>query len=352
MTEPAGLPSFLEGYPHPVLFLRQGRVCSRNAAAERLGGLPAPGGEVPGFLADLELSGGRAACSCTLAGRLWEADISQYEGGLLAVFLPASDIRLDDEKGRLPILLDQMRQQVNNLSAAAQLLFPELRETGGDKAGQCMAIMNHSYYRLILLLNELETARNLYGERPAFHPAPLDLYGFCLELADQVAPLARRTGVDFQFESEPLTLLTAADAALLRRLLLCLISNALRAAGRDGKAGLRLARRGGLALLTVWDHGPGLAPGAPDQRSPGGGLGLGLPIARRIASLHGGAVVLESRPDQGVRATFSLPLHAPERPGTVRTPRLYDATGGFSPVLVELSDLLPYQAFCYEDLDG
>ena len=85
--------------------------------------------------------------------------------------------------------------------------------------------------------------------------------------------------------------------------------------------------------------------GGPDSEPiyrSGGGLGVGLSAARQIAALHGGAVMLESRSGKGVRAAFSLPVQPPEGCGTLRTPSpVGDVTGGFSPVLVELADLLP-----------
>lgn len=355
MTEQAGLPPFLNTYPHPALLIRNGLVLGGNPAAGRLTGLPASG-EAPDELKDAARADGPVIVSCTLAGHLWEASASPWEGGALVLLHPAAALSVPGAAGTLSLLLDQIRQHVNNLSAATQLLTPDLRETGGRKAEQCLAIMNHSYYRLMRLLNELECARNLSGDSPVFRPAALDLAVFCRELADQVAPLAAQAGAAFRYESGLNTLLTVADGALLKRLLLALISNALRAAGEGGEAGLRLAKNGGRALLTVWDNGPGLASGALDGTDgnayrQGSGLGLGLDIARRLAALHGGAVMLESRSGGGVRATLSLPLRAQEGAGAVRTPVPYDPAGGFSPVLVELSDLLPYQAFSPDDLD-
>ncbi|CAM5550021.1 ATP-binding protein [Frigidibacter albus] len=40
-----------------------------------------------------------------------------------------------------------------------------------------------------------------------------------------------------------------------------------------------------------------------------GGIGLGLPIARAILRAHGGDVRLHNRPDGGLRATVTIPLH-------------------------------------------
>ena len=42
-------------------------------------------------------------------------------------------------------------------------------------------------------------------------------------------------------------------------------------------------------------------------RSPGGGAGLGLAIARTVARTQGGDIVLANRPEGGLKATISLP---------------------------------------------
>lgn len=186
--------------------------------------------------------------------------------------------------------------------------------------------MNQSFYRIMRLMNNAETAGALADGRLTLSAGPLDLAGLCRELYREVSDLAEAAGVSFRFDSQCGSLLTTGDSGLIRRMLLCLISNALGAAKTGGRAGLRLTEVNGRAILTVWDSGAGL-----DSRRKAGGAGTGLPIARQIAALHGGALMLESRPGEGLRATVSLPIQRPDR-STLRTPtQAFDGTGGFSP---------------------
>lgn len=253
----------------------------------------------------------------------------------------------------LPLLTEQLREHLNNLFAVAGLISPVVQEQLDGHYDQYLAIMNQSLYRMLRTINSLEFLQ-LPRELP-LREDTLDLAGLCHTLTDQVAPLAQQVQVRFSFETDAKTLLTCGDAALLRRMLLHLISNALRAAGKGGQAGLRLSQFRQQAILTVWDNGAGIASpagGAQPPLSHPQGLGMGLTVAQRIAELHGGALVLEQGEERGLRAAVSLPIRLVESPKTLRSPQMgYDSEGGFSPVLVELSSVLPYQAFLPADLE-
>lgn len=339
-------PFSLEHVPFPALVVRDGKTVACNGAAAELLGLKPAGGPAPDFLAGVSASSGPVTGTCTAAGRSWRFSLSPQGDGMLAVLLP------EDPAGSpfpgTAALLEQMRQNIGNLTAAAQLITPALQELG-PKYQQYLAIMSQSFYRMMRLMNNAETAGALAEGRLTLSAGPMDLAGLCRELCREVSGLAEAAGVSFRFDDQRGSLLTTGDSGLIRQMLLCLISNALKAAGSGGRAGLRLAETGNRAILTVWDSGAGLDVGTDAKVW---GSGSGLPIARQIAALHGGALMLESRPGEGLRVTVSLPVSRPEQPPVLRTPqRAADLTGGFSPVLVELSGVLPWQAFLPEALE-
>ncbi|MEU4443628.1 HAMP domain-containing sensor histidine kinase [Actinosynnema sp. NPDC050801] len=107
--------------------------------------------------------------------------------------------------------------------------------------------------------------------------------------------------------------------SLLARLLGNLLDNAERHA--TSRITVRLAVVGPLARLDVVDDGPGIPPEhrervferftrLDDARTrETGGTGLGLPIARRIAQLHRGALdVVDAPGHRGTRLTAALPV--------------------------------------------
>ncbi|MCK6521273.1 ATP-binding protein [Myxococcota bacterium] len=104
-----------------------------------------------------------------------------------------------------------------------------------------------------------------------------------------------------------------------RRLLLRALENLLRNVGRYTPPGTaaRLIAQGG--ELIVEDEGPGVPPEGlarlaepffrveSSRNKSTGGLGLGLFIARRVAEVHGGALIAEARPGGGLRVRLRLP---------------------------------------------
>jgi signal transduction histidine kinase len=103
----------------------------------------------------------------------------------------------------------------------------------------------------------------------------------------------------------------------LERVLLNLLTNALRHTPSDGSVAVYLERQAGDVLVRVEDTGSGLPPEAlgrmferfwrADRARSGGGSGLGLAIARGLVEAHGGRIWAENRAQGGARVSFTLP---------------------------------------------
>ena len=78
------------------------------------------------------------------------------------------------------------------------------------------------------------------------------------------------------------------------------------------------------------------------------GLGLGLPLARKVAERHGGRLLLDSKVGQGTCVTLALPDQRTD--AVLEEPRA-DYAGGFQPALLELADGLPFHAYRQVHLD-
>ena len=252
----------------------------------------------------------------------------------------------------LPNVAAALRAPLNNLHMAAQRLAAQ---DGGDE----QAILQQSYYRMLRLVNNLNTAPELLSDAP-FDTQNLELVVWLDELCRQAGSIAREAGVEVRFVCRERYVIAAVNRTYLERLVWNLLSNALKFTPKGGTVTVTLEAKDGQVLLRVKDTGCGI----PAERMaalfalwtdsawmdrPAYGMGLGLPICRRIAEGHGGRLLLESREGQGTLVTAALP-HIRRDGGQVRDNR-YDYAGGFAPVMMELSDALPYQAFYEKHLD-
>ena len=113
-------------------------------------------------------------------------------------------------------------------------------------------------------------------------------------------------------------LVVRADEELLERAFENVVRNAVEAAAGGGRR-VEVSARESAGQVEVWidDDGPGLAADHPGEIRPfyttrPGGLGLGLPLARKIVLLHGGSLELAGRAPVGVRVLVLLPAAGPE----------------------------------------
>jgi signal transduction histidine kinase len=110
------------------------------------------------------------------------------------------------------------------------------------------------------------------------------------------------------------------DPQLLERAIRNLLHNAVEAereAGRSGPVEITLGAGREGAELTVEDRGPGVPPAVrerlfhPFATGRAGGVGLGLALAHRIVTLHGGSLRLEDRDGGGTRAVVAFAAGTP-----------------------------------------
>ncbi len=97
-----------------------------------------------------------------------------------------------------------------------------------------------------------------------------------------------------------------------------LIDNAIKFDPQGGMIALRLRQAEGMAVFTIDDNGPGVAPEEQerifhkfyqsDNSHVMDGNGLGLPLVKKIVEFSGGTVTLENLPEAGCRFTVRLPL--------------------------------------------
>jgi signal transduction histidine kinase len=140
------------------------------------------------------------------------------------------------------------------------------------------------------------------------HSEPVLLAEVLVAARNELEPDVAQWDDDLQ----PHDLRVRAHSGLLVRLLHVLYDNAIQAsAPRAPRITTKARAAGGRTVLDVVDDGPGVPTHIADRvfeplvTSRPGGTGLGLALARRIATAHGGSICLV---DGGTGATFRVDL--------------------------------------------
>jgi two-component system sensor histidine kinase CpxA len=239
-----------------------------------------------------------------------------------------------DEIGELSRAFDAMAGQIQTLRTAELRLLQdvshELRSPlarlgfnlelarSGDDPEVPFARIKKDLDRLATLVGEILQLTCAEGD-----PATRNLSE--VELDELLGSLAEDCQAEAQSKSCRLTVRLEADARLIgdRELLQRGFENVLRNAIRHAPEGscIELDSRvlDGLATITVRDHGPGVPDEAlaaifnpffrvgDDRSRSGGGVGLGLSIARRAIELHEGRVIARNAAP-GLRVFIDLPV--------------------------------------------
>jgi signal transduction histidine kinase len=147
-------------------------------------------------------------------------------------------------------------------------------------------------------------------------------------------------GIDFSIEIEANLPPLVADPTRLKQILLNLISNAVKFTEPGGSVvvGAKRSVDGGLAFA-VRDTGVGMTAEElavalqpfgqveADHNRRYEGTGLGLPLARRLAELHGGSLHISSEKGRGTTVTVILPASRIDAGKAVVTGRLNQTAG-------------------------
>jgi signal transduction histidine kinase len=144
----------------------------------------------------------------------------------------------------------------------------------------------------------------------------IDIAELSSDLTQQLGPLARQQGVNIHFSPPPQEACVEADPALLNRLFLNLIENAIHHSVKGGNITLGIEKQGQGLQFSVVDEGRGIAiddlpyifqafyrgkQNLTANQHKQAKQGLGLAICQRIAQLHDTEVKVESVIDQGSR---------------------------------------------------
>jgi hypothetical protein len=174
------------------------------------------------------------------------------------------------------------------------------------------------------LVNEMLDTARLEESRLTLSLTTVDLGEVLQRAVDAVTPLATaRHEILWAPPREPVQV--TADPVRIGIVVTNLLQNAVKYSPNGGvvQCFLSVDEENQLAVVSVWDHGLGIAEAdlprlfsrfgrlVTPQNSHIAGTGLGLYLARELSRLHGGDITVRSAQGEGSVFTLTLPLQGP-----------------------------------------
>jgi signal transduction histidine kinase len=171
--------------------------------------------------------------------------------------------------------------------------------------------------RLTRLVDELFELAKLDASDMPVQTEPFAAAELAQDVIQKFQLQAEQSGVQLKLDSSNSLPFVEGDIAMIERVLVNLIANALQHTPPGGRITVSLREDGPGVRIQVEDTGSGI----PEEDLPkiferfyrgdngarsGHHAGLGLAIARHIIRLHGGVISVSSEPGQGTRFAFSL----------------------------------------------
>ena len=174
--------------------------------------------------------------------------------------------------------------------------------------------------RILSTILEISRSEALTG-RNQF--AWFDVGELAAELAEMYDPVADERGTSLEFDRPDHAAPLFGHRQLLAQAISNLIENAIRYGSSGGEIAVRVRPGGKQIRIEVADRGPGIPLdrreealrrfGRLDSSRSDEGAGLGLALARSIAHLHEGELLLDDN-EPGLLTTLVLPVHPPQEP--------------------------------------
>ena len=205
----------------------------------------------------------------------------------------------------------QMRTPLAALRAQAQLA---LDEDDPQEMRRSLQAIERNATHMSRLLNQLLSDASVIHRSHLRSFATVDLADVVHQALHEALPQAG-PAPRVQLAMTNAAVSVNGDALLLREAIKNLIDNAVKYGGA-GVLQIALTVEAADAVLTIADHGPGIAAVDAErvferfgrgEHAPAGGAGLGLAIVKRVIDSHGGRIDLANRPEGGLVATLRLP---------------------------------------------
>ncbi len=197
-----------------------------------------------------------------------------------------------------------------------------LEHCDGDATAtsRCLNVMNDEIQRLDRTVSEILSVSQIEAGSFELQRDDVNVGTMLRQLEADHEVQAREQNIALEFDLPPKLPVIQADRDKIALALHNLVGNALKYTSAGGRVNVTATVERGQLSVGVTDTGLGIGPDELERvferfyrsRNPLAakvkGSGLGLPIAREVARLHGGDIAVESELGKGSTFTLTLPI--------------------------------------------
>lgn len=248
----------------------------------------------------------------------------------------------------------EFRTPLNVMLSALQLSGVVLNDSPAseckDKISKYMSLMKKNCYRLIKLVNNLIDITKIDTGYFKISPEECNIVDIIEDITLSVKNHVENKGISLTFDTDSEEIITACDPDKIERIMLNLLSNALKFTDSPGKIAVNVYDKSDKVIISVRDTGIGIPKDKEtlifdrfqqvDKSLSRNheGSGIGLSLVKSLVEMHGGSIRLNNIYNQGSEFLVELPLNSYFDKGLFDKKRLVDQSK-LERINIEFSDI-------------
>ena len=217
----------------------------------------------------------------------------------------------------LATMSHELRTPLNSIIGFSGVLEQELAGPLNDEQKKQLAMVSESAEHLLALINDVLDISKIEAGQLKVEAGAVEIGPLLEKAVRTVKPLAEAKNLTLDLEIDPEAGPVIADSQRVEQVLLNLLSNAIKFTDK-GSVRVRCTAEGAMVRISVTDTGIGIQKDylerlfKPFTQIETGlsrkyeGTGLGLSISKRLVTLMGGEIMVESEPGRGSTFSFTL----------------------------------------------
>lgn len=250
----------------------------------------------------------------------------------------------------------ELRTPVNVILTTLQLINLTMNNitlyhSNKDKYRKHLSIMKQNCYRLIRLINNLIDVTKIDSGYFHLNLTNANIVNVVEDITLSIAEYIENKGISIIFDTEVEERVLACDPDKIERIVLNLISNAVKFTEPGGNIFVNMINKEKSIVIAVSDTGIGIPKDKQKMiferfiqvdkslTRNREGSGIGLSLVKSLVDMHKGAITIESTPNKGSKFLIELPVYLVDESENNVNSIDYRIQGNVEKIDIEFSDI-------------